>query len=219
MTEEQWRNIKGYEGLYQVSNKGRVRSFVMWNGHTYKPREKSIILKMSKTTTGYWKVELSNRGKRKSHKVHRLVAAAFILNFQNKPNINHIDNNPLNNNVENLEWCTQSENLYHAGVFSKKRKVPLEEVKKVIGLYKNKVKVREIAKMYNCSICPIYQILKTHNVTIQTSQETKNIYNIDLDLFKKHVDDGKSNKEIQKLFSCSKGIVATRKYQYRKGII
>lgn len=117
LRKEVWLPVVGYEGYYEVSNNGRVKSLrhPIYRGEKIHCYTKSRILKMSKTTTGYWKVELSKKGvKRKSFKVHRLVGAAFIKNTENKPNINHIDGNPLNNKVENLEWCTQSENMYHA---------------------------------------------------------------------------------------------------------
>ena len=123
---EEWRDVIDYEGLYQVSNLGNVRSLILWDGKKYRKREKPKLLLKSKTSTGYWKVGLSNCGVKKSHKVHRLVAKSFLLNDHNKPNINHIDNNPLNNNVNNLEWCTQSENMFHASLLGTKHKVPLQ---------------------------------------------------------------------------------------------
>lgn len=110
----EWRNIHGYEGLYQVSDTGEVRSVDRITTGSRTRKIKGVVLKKTKTTTGYLAVTLCKDGKPKIEKVHRLVAKAFIENPNGKPNINHIDNNPLNNNVSNLEWCTQSENLYHA---------------------------------------------------------------------------------------------------------
>ena len=110
----EWRNIQGYENLYQVSDTGEVRSIDRTTTGNRKRKIKGVVLKKTKTTTGYLAVTLCKNGKTKTKKVHRLVAMAFIENHENKPNINHIDNNPLNNNVSNLEWCTQSENIYHA---------------------------------------------------------------------------------------------------------
>lgn len=108
---ELWKSIKGYEGIYEVSNLGNVRNI--------KPRYKHInpngLLKPVKLNTGYLGVSLINKDKvRKEHRIHRLVAEAFIPNIDNKPQVNHIDNNRANNSVENLEWVTYKENLVHA---------------------------------------------------------------------------------------------------------
>lgn len=119
----EWRDIKGYEGLYQVSDTGEVRSVDRVSTGKRNRMLKGRVLSKTKTSTGYWKVELCKDGKATSSKVHRLVALAFIDNPENKPSINHIDNNPLNNNVCNLEWCTQAENVLHAvGIGARKKK-------------------------------------------------------------------------------------------------
>lgn len=113
--EEIWKDIKGYEGSYQVSNLGRVRSLTRkvktFNGVR---TSKGQILKPLKTNTGYYRVDLKQNQKNKYMSIHRLVAEAFILNPNNYPIINHKDNNPQNNCVDNLEWCTQSYNVKYA---------------------------------------------------------------------------------------------------------
>ena len=95
--EEIWKDIKGYEGLYQVSNLGRVKSFV-------KKGEK--ILAPQKNSNGYLRVILTNKAKKKRYFIHRLVAETFILNPNYYPVVNHLDCNRTNNSVNNLEWCT-----------------------------------------------------------------------------------------------------------------
>ena len=105
--EEIWKDIKGYEGLYKVSNLGRVKS-VHFN-HSKKVTEK--ILKPIKDRDGYVDAFLYKNGKVKHFKMHRLVAQAFIPNPNNLPQINHIDENVNNNRVDNLEWCTVGYNI------------------------------------------------------------------------------------------------------------
>ena len=116
--KEVWKDIKDYEGLYQVSNLGRIKSLVGWNGKKYIKREKIINPTIQKTNKNkeYYRnvIGLVKIKKRKMAKVHRLVAEAFIPNPNGYPIINHIDGNPLNNIVENLEWCDQKYNMKHA---------------------------------------------------------------------------------------------------------
>ena len=100
-----WRDIEGFEGLYQVSNTGQVRS--LGNNRSRKTK----ILKQYINNKGYKQVGLRKNGKCKKYLVHRLVAQAFIPNPNNYPIINHKDENPSNNAVWNLEWCTYKHNI------------------------------------------------------------------------------------------------------------
>ena len=119
---EKWKPIKGFEESYQVSNKGRVKSLErkVWNGSGYSTI-KERILKAGKATNGYLFVALCKNSKRYYYRVHRLVATAFIDNPDNKPQVNHIDENKENNNVENLEWCTAKENMNHGNIFERRK--------------------------------------------------------------------------------------------------
>ena len=113
--EEIWKDIKGYEGLYQVSNLGRVKSLprLMWNGKGYyMSKEKILSLKPSKK--GYVKIALWKNREKEYFLVHRLVAEAFIPNPNNLPEVNHIIDDfehRSDNRVENLEWCTRDYNI------------------------------------------------------------------------------------------------------------
>jgi hypothetical protein len=113
--QEIWKDIKGYEGRYQISNLGRVKSLTksIWNGYTFRIKDE-FILKGGKDKKGYLYVILSKDGIKSIYKIHRLVAQFFIPNPENKLEVNHIDGNKLNNSVNNLEWCTHQENIYHA---------------------------------------------------------------------------------------------------------
>jgi hypothetical protein len=99
---EIWRDIENYGGLYKVSNYGEIKSL---------KRGKEKILKPSISTSGYLQVVLCDNAKTKSYFVHKLVASAFIENKGNYKEINHKDENKLNNSVDNLEWCNREYNM------------------------------------------------------------------------------------------------------------
>ncbi len=128
---EIWKDIKGYEGLYEVSNLGQIKSF------NYLRTGKEKILKPLKDKGGYLFVSLYKSGKVKLFKIHRLVAQAFIDNPKNKPCINHIDCDRQNNCVNNLEWVTQKENIQYAykleRITSCKEKTPIIAINLVTG--------------------------------------------------------------------------------------
>ena len=112
MKNEVWKDIKNYDGDYQVSNFGRVKSFK--NG-------KENILSLGITKRKYQFVILSKNDIRKNFQVHRLVAMTFIPNPNNLPQVNHKDENPSNNNLENLEWCDNKYNINYGTRLKKLR--------------------------------------------------------------------------------------------------
>lgn len=114
--EEIWRDIKGFEGLYQISNLGRLKSvqriILRGNGRPITINER--IRKSKVQDVGYLKTSLCKDGIHSSHRIHRLIAEAFIENPAQKRTINHKDGDKLNNSIDNLEWATHSENNQHA---------------------------------------------------------------------------------------------------------
>lgn len=115
LEKEIWEPVKGYEGMYEVSNQGRVRSLDRivkgnWGNERTFPGK---ILKLETTYQGYKRVRLSKDGKSKRFTAHRLVAETFIGKYPEGCVINHIDENKSNNQVENLEYVTQKENINH----------------------------------------------------------------------------------------------------------
>ena len=112
---EIWKNIKGYEGLYQVSDQGRVKSLeriiIKKDGRKFTVKER--VLKPGVTKDGYLIVALHAGDKQKTLTVHRLVCTAFHENLENKPCVNHINENKTDNRASNLEWCTYKENNNH----------------------------------------------------------------------------------------------------------
>ena len=119
MSEEIWKDIPGFEGLYQASTFGRVRSLdrIITRGAStrrgpHEARLKGKMLAQSTGVQGYQLVPLGHNNQ--SRRVHQLIAKTFIPNPDNKPMVNHIDGNVKNNRVDNLEWCTNKENQVHA---------------------------------------------------------------------------------------------------------
>lgn len=114
---EEWKPVPNFEGLYEVSNLGRVRSVErkvrsnQRNNHFFAVKQRFLLPDIS---AAYYRVTLSKDGKTKRFSVHRLVCEAFLENPENKPFVNHKDGDKLNNTLSNLEWVTQSENCIHA---------------------------------------------------------------------------------------------------------
>ncbi len=111
-SKEKWSAVRGYEGYYEVSISGEVRSVDRFITHSEGKYHiiKSKLMSKSLRTDGYYMVCLHKDGVKHSPAIHRLVAETFIPNPYNLPCVDHIDGNRLNNNVDNLRWCTQSEN-------------------------------------------------------------------------------------------------------------
>lgn len=158
--KEIWKDIEGYEGIYQVSNLGRVKSVDhydnmnrFWNGK---------IRKLSLDGKGnYFRVGFTGN---KFFLVHRLVAKAFISNPDNKPEVNHKDQNKTNNCADNLEWCNRSYNNAYGGR-SRGEKNPVcklteAQVKEIRERHNNGERTRDIAKDYNVSDSRIADIYK-----------------------------------------------------------
>ena len=143
---EEWKEIPGYEGLYEVSNKGNVRNV-----------RRNKLLRLSKTNNRYIRVSLCKNGIKTGLTVHRLVAEAFIENPDNLPEVNHKDEDKTNNRVENLEWCDHKYNMNYGT-----RNIRAKETAIKNGYYtglskeeyrkkyrdKNKEKIREKQREY-----------------------------------------------------------------------
>ena len=150
---EYWKEIPGYEGLYEVSNKGNVRNV-----------RRNTLLRLPKTNKGYIQVGWCKNGIRNGLKVHRIVAQAFLPNPDNLPQVNHKDEDKTNNNVDNLEWCdTKYNNNYGSrnirirdtlikngpcsGLSEKEREEYMKEYRKEYRK-KNREKIREKQREY-----------------------------------------------------------------------
>lgn len=171
-TKEEWRPIKGYEGFYEVSSLGRVRSLdrvvKCKNGNCQKFFGK--IMKPRTNKDGYLTVALSMNNKQKSKQIHRLVAITFLPNPKKLPQVNHRDCNKQNNYVDNLEWCSCQENIQHAlktGVVKQgsehhNAKLSKQQVQEIRAIYKPRSKEYNayiLARKYNVSRATIWRII------------------------------------------------------------
>ena len=127
MEEEIWKDVVGYEGNYLVSNLGRIKTVphvVTYKGRSYISKER--IMSLQYDAYGYLQVRLSKDAVKKTQKVHRLVAIAFIPNPNNLPEINHKDEIKTNNKVDNLEWCDRKYNMQY-GVNTHWHRIPVAQ--------------------------------------------------------------------------------------------
>lgn len=137
MEKEEWKDVKGYEGYYQISNFGRVKSLSkkVWNGSVWwTTKERILRSRTSKDKTGYASVQLCKDSLKNGKNIHRLVAEAFVQTEDFSLYVNHKDENKLNNHYLNLEWVTPSENLNYGE--NQKRKGDKRFVK-VFGIHKD----------------------------------------------------------------------------------
>ena len=160
---EEWRDIKGYEGKYMVSNLGRVKSL------NYNNTGKEGIMKPHDNGYGYLFVVLCKDGKDKKYRINRLVAQAFLENPDNLPEVNHKDEDKTNNCVENLEWCSRLYNINY-GTGNKKRakkntnnpkkSKPIIAIHKINGLILEFPSVREAERQTGIASSNICDCLK-----------------------------------------------------------
>lgn len=171
---EVWKSVKGYEGIYEVSNTGLVKSLSRprYCGRAgYKPRITKEQLKVANIDRlGYPRISLSKDGKTKKGYLHRLVAEAFLKPTDEKNEVNHKDGNKANNNVDNLEWCSRRENMLHSfrtglktakkgqeNVTAKLKTTQVSEIKK--HAREGTMSQREMAETYKVTIATINYIV------------------------------------------------------------
>lgn len=172
--QEEWKSATGYDGFYEVSNLGRIRSHRRYTrcvskaGREFQKLQGGGLMKLVEHNGGYLSVVFSAEGVRKSFLAHRVVAEAFIPNPNNLPWINHKDANKRNNAVDNLEWCTAQENYQHAAMLgllppkfgSEKGTAKLNE--EVVFVIKKMIKLgftnKRLAEIFEVSTAPISYI-------------------------------------------------------------
>lgn len=158
---EEWGTIKGYEGHYMVSDMGRVKSL---------KKNKELILKQRLCGAGYYVVNLSIAGKVKTHMVHRLVAINFLNNVMQKSDVNHINENKLDNMVANLEWLTHKENIRHGtGIerhaLAKSKRLVVTNIQ--TGLTKEFISTRACSRELNLDNSDLVKVLNNKKKSVK----------------------------------------------------
>lgn len=164
---EIWKSIKGYENVYEISSLGRVRSSeketIRNNGRKLKTNAR--ILKTHKDHNGYVRIVIFFRGSRKTHKVHRLVAEAFLDNPESKLAINHKNNDRSDNRLENLEWCTQKENMEFC---KKQNRLVNKKGEEHASSVLTEIEVLEIRRLYSTGNYTTNDLGEKYNVNFST---------------------------------------------------
>jgi hypothetical protein len=184
MENEIWKPVVGFEGKYQVSNFGNVRSLRFRNQNF--PKD----LTQKTNNKGYKVVDLTDKGKNKPALVHRLVAMAFIDNPNNFPIVNHKDENPQNNHADNLEWCTYSYNtIYSMNIHPERKRINADNLEKysprnkkgiphkhykqvaildddnnIIKVYDNAVTAASILGLHTCNVTEVCKANKKRQI-------------------------------------------------------
>lgn len=161
---EVWKDMVGYEGHYQVSSLGKIKSLKKYF------EDKDIIKKVTKDRRGYLRTNFWLNGKIKGYRIHRIVATAFIPNPENLPQVNHKDGNKENNAVSNLEWVSNLRNRQHAEEIGiRKIKLSRNDVLNIRDIFNKGSSLSEIADTYNLS--------KGHAYSIVTGRVWKHLNN------------------------------------------
>lgn len=163
--EEFWKDIKGYEGVYRVSNLGRVKSLDRIDSSGKK--RSGRMMKPGYVGKGYLQIQLHINGKPKHFRVNRLVAQAFLPNTDNKPQVNHIDEDKTNNRIDNLEWTTSTENINFGSRNSKVAKANSKPIKVIYrdNTYELWDSATEFAKEFGISQGYINDVLRGRHET------------------------------------------------------
>ena len=209
--KEIWRDVPGYEGYYQASNLGRIKSVERIVKHNCGGPKKlnERILKGYVNRYGYIRVDLSKEGINKQFSAHRIVALTFLGDSDLV--VNHIDGVKTNNNIDNLEYVTHQENTKHAvriGLIKNNSKI---NEKNIIKDYKNGFRLRQLEKKYKTSHQDIRKVLKANNIEIESKGIRRRRYEIDEIDLKRLIDKGYNNSEISRELNVSRHSVRYRR--------
>lgn len=215
MVKIKWKEIPGYEGIYEASDTGLIKAVSRFklgiNGY-YKTKEK--ILKQHEREK-YNFIRLYKEKVPSGHLVHRLVALTFCPNPYNKPIVNHKDGDGRNNYAENLEWVTHKENAKHA---IRAGLVPKTKISKelLVQLYTNEKKsAQEISEILKVSRKIIYNRLKEYKIKIRDASEAHKSYNITKNiLIEELCVKGQTHAQVAEIFGCSEPLISMYAKKY-----
>ena len=197
--EEIWKDVKNYEGLYQVSNLGRIKSL------NYNHTNKEKILELFKNNQGYMIICLHKKGRQKTFRVHRLVAEAFIPNPKNKPEIDHINTIRDDNRVENLRWVTRKENSNNELTKQKYKEMNLGEKHPLYGKKLPEETKRKLSESLSGKNNPMYGKYGSNN------PNAKNVYCVELNKTWKCIKECAEELGLHdsNITMCCKGVIKT----------
>lgn len=218
INDEIWKHVVDFEGFYEVSNYGNVRSVDSIRMYGDKKKKfKGKLLKQYSNKNGYKVVTLCVNKRYKKPLVHRLVAEAFLKNGENKKSVNHIDGVPSNNKVNNLEWCTALENNLHALETGLKKASIRENKVKIIEDYRKGMTIKGISKKYGCCKNALSKLFQDEGVELRRGGYTAKRYHIDKQDMVKRFENNEKNKDIAVLYDCPNTLIATYRKMYKKG--
>ena len=198
-----------------MSNLGNVRSLVGWNGHKMIERKK--ILKPSMNTTGYCKVKLVKDGTRKDYRIHRLVADAFLEREEGREFVNHKDGDKLNNNVQNLEWCTHKENMNHAIETGLRKKCANSKKEIILDKYLTDCKrVKDIATELDLTPTQVRSQVRKAGINLSHNRRK---YCLPLETVKRELENGAKPRELAVKYNCPSNLISVQKYKWKVEVL
>lgn len=206
-----WKDIPEYQGLYQASNEGEIKSLSRIVKHSSGGDKilRERILKGYVNKYGYKRVELSKNGTSKQYSEHRLIALTFL--GESDLTVNHKDGNKLNNNIDNLEYLSGADNTKHAvetGLIKNNSNIYKTEI---IKDYQNGYRLRELESKYKTSHHDIRRILKENSITIESKGQRRRRYEINEEELKLYIEQGLNNSQIARELNVSRHSVRYRR--------
>lgn len=216
--KEVWKDIPGYEGIYQVSCEGRVKSLSreIIGKNNKKKQIKERIMKQQLFNTGYYKVRLTDcKGVTKNKLVHRLVLLTFL--YHSEKVVNHKDGIKTNNKLSNLEYVTSSENNKHAYNIGLRTSSVIKYGDQIIECYLKGFTQREIMRKFNISSITLREHLINSGIEIRTNKVANRKYDIDFKELETLFLKGVESKDIAKRFGVPISSIYQYKYLLKKG--
>lgn len=209
-----WKDIPGYQGFYQASNEGEIKSLSRIVKHNLGGDKilRERVLKGYVNKYGYRRVELSKNGTSKQYSEHRLIALTFL--GESDLTVNHKDGNKLNNNIDNLEYLSGADNTKHAvetGLIKNNSNIYKTEI---IKDYQNGYRLRELESKYKTSHHDIRRILKECSIPIESKGMRRRRYKVDEEELKKYISLGLNNSEIARRMNVTRSVI-----RYRRSLI